>query len=178
MRPGWAAVAAEICVALAPYDPTPIGTPPLGLDGPESDIDIACHAPDLAGFAAHLWDAFSALDGFTLRQWRDDGRPVIAGFRAQGWPIEIFGAAIPVAEQTGYRHFVVERRLLALGGEALHAAVRAARAAGAKTEPAFARVLGLAGDPYRALLDLETCDDAALRGLIEDALRLPAGQAR
>lgn len=174
MRSPWAAVASDVCAALAPFDPTPIGTPPLGLDGPDSDIDIACHAADLAAFADHLWDAFATFDDFSLHQWREDGRPVIAAFRAQGWSIEVFGAATPVAEQTGYRHFVVERRLLGLGGAALRAAVQGARRSGAKTEPAFAAVLGLAGDPYRALLDLGTHDDAALGTLIDRALRRPA----
>jgi hypothetical protein len=42
------------------------------------------------------------------------------------------------------------------------------RRAGLKTEPAFAAVLNLSGDPYEALLDLETWSDEALIRLVAD----------
>ena len=56
--------------------------------------------------------------------------------------------------------------MLSLGGEPLRAAVMARRYAGAKTEPAFAQVLGLTGDPYAMLLTLEGLDAAALNARI------------
>jgi len=37
---------------------------------------------------------------------------------------------------------------------------------GQKTEPAFAKVLSLPGDPYVSLLELEHLDDAQLRKII------------
>jgi len=37
-----------------------------------------------------------------------------------------------------------------------------------KTEPAFATVLGLNGDPYRAMLDLQRCSDIVLIVLLRD----------
>ena len=40
------------------------------------------------------------------------------------------------------------------------------RARGVKTEPAFAAVLKLKGDPYLAILDLERCDDTRLSDLL------------
>lgn len=99
-------------------------------------------------------------------QWQGLGqkadRPVIASFSVAGVPFEIFGQARPVREQDGWRHFSVEKRLLRLGGEDLREAVMNARRQGAKTEPAFAWVLGLKGDPYRAMLDLAELDDAGL----------------
>lgn len=162
MRAGWATVASEICAALAPFDPRTIGTPPLGLDVPGSDIDIACHAPDPDAFGAYVVHRFGREPGYAIRRWRGDGASVICRFERRGWPIEIFGAPEAVAAQTGYRHFAIESRLLALGGKTLHAAVRAARMGGLKTEPAFAAVLGLTGDPYTALLALEPLDDRDL----------------
>ena len=151
---------------LAAFDPHVAGTPPLGLDLPGSDIDILCHAPDPGHFAAVLFAAFAGEAGFLLRQWTGAGRPVIASFGAHGWPFEIFGAAAPVVDQPGWRHFEVERRLLALGGESLRAAVMRHRRAGLKTEPAFAAALDLVGDPYARLLDLEHQSDAALADLL------------
>jgi hypothetical protein len=148
--------------ALAGFDPHVVGTPPLGLDLPASDIDILCHAPDPADFATALWHAFQDQEAFSLRRWIGSDRPVIASFRAHGWPFEVFGQARPVREQDGWRHFLVERRLLALGGPVFRGALKRPREAGTKTEPAFASVLGLAGDPYRALLELAEESDACL----------------
>jgi hypothetical protein len=87
---------------------------------------------------------------------------VVASFEAAGWRIELYGEAIPVEQQRGWRHFAVERRLLALGGSGFRAAVLALRQRGMKTEPAFAAVLGLRGDPYVTLLDLGEQGDQPL----------------
>ena len=142
------------------------GTPPLGIDMTDSDIDIVCAAFDLQGFARRLWRGFSHLEDFSLRQWARPAHAVIASFRHAGWPFEVFGMACPLEEQAGWRHFRLEQRLLALGGEALTARVMAARRDGLKTEPAFAAVLGLHGDPYRAMLDLADASDAVLAARI------------
>ncbi len=56
-----------------------------------------------------------------------------------------------------------------LGGDAFRTAVMERRRGGLKTEPAFAAVLGLAGDPYSALLDVEARSDADLVRLLNGA---------
>lgn len=157
-----------LLAALAAFDPHVVGTPPLGLDLPASDIDIVCCADDLS-FTTLMWDGFRHEQCFGLRQWRFGERAVVASFTAHGWPFEVFASPRPVAQQAGWRHFRVETRLLDLGGAALRRRVMARRLAGAKTEPAFAQVLGLAGDAYTALLDLEEFSDGALRRLIAAA---------
>jgi hypothetical protein len=151
---------------LAEFDPHIVGTPPLGLAVPGGDIDIVCHAPDPHAFATRLWQAFSEQADFSLREWINGGRPVIAAFTAHGWPFEVFGAADRVRQQAGWRHFAVEQRLLALGGEAFRAAILRQRQAGLKTEPAFATCLHLPGTPYAALLELEAGPDDALARLL------------
>ncbi len=151
---------------LARFDPRVAGTPPLGLDLPGSDIDLLCHAPDAELFTQAVWDACAHFDGFAIRQWSGRERPVIATFAAETWDFEIFGHVRPVAEQVGWRHFRVERRLLELAGPGLRAAVLRARLRGLKTEPAFAQVLALPGDPYRALLALSGWRDEELAALL------------
>jgi hypothetical protein len=147
---------------LARFDPRIAGTPALGLDLPDSDIDIVCFAPDGHAFTEAVWRAVSCASGFTVKQLMRLPRPVVGSFEAAGWRIELDGEAIPVEKQRGWRHFTVERRLLSLGGEDLTAAILALRQQGMKAEPAFAVALKLTGDPYLALLDLNEQDDATL----------------
>lgn len=151
---------------LQSLDPHLAGTPPLGLALATSDIDILCHAPDLDGASLLIWGALSSLDHFCIYQWREGERPLICTFSAFGWPFEIYVAPTLVEDQAGWRHFKVEERLLALGGDGLRKAVMRHREAGLKTEPAFALALGLPGDPYEAMLELADRPDADLASLI------------
>lgn len=97
----------------------------------------------------------------------DSPRAVVVSFEAAGWQIQLYGEAIPVERQRGWRHFAVERRLLAFGGHDLRAAVLTLRQRGMKTERAFAAVLGLRGDPYVALLDLGEQADQPLISVLQ-----------
>lgn len=158
----------EVLPKLSAFNPHVVGTPPLGLDLPTSDVDVICFAPDVDAFTCAIWEAFGERAEF--RMWQKVGvdRPVIANFADAGWIIEIFGQASPISEQCGWRHFLVEQRLLALGGAAFRDAVMTLRTDGMKTESAFAAVLGLDGDPYQALLGLERCSDMELTALLRD----------
>ncbi|MDQ0512489.1 DUF4269 domain-containing protein [Ancylobacter amanitiformis] len=156
---------------LAAFDPHVAGTLPLGVAVAGSDIDILCHAPDPDLFGQVAWRHFAQERAFSLHQWTHGERAVIARFDSHGWPFEIFGSRRPVREQVGWRHFEVEERLLALGGETFRAAIRVLRGDGLKTEPAFARALGLDGDPYAALLALHARDDAELLKRIDHSRR-------
>jgi hypothetical protein len=156
-----------IMECLRDFDPHLVGTPPLGLALPSSDIDILCHAPNLNAAAELMWKKLCSREHFLMRQWRDGGRPIICTFSALGWLFEIYAAPTPILSQAGWRHFRVEERLLALGGNDLRGAVMRNRKAGAKTEPAFAQALGLAGDPYEEMLALFDQPDEVLAGLIK-----------
>lgn len=152
---------------LAPFGPVLAGTFPLGVDVEGSDLDILCHAPDLGAFTCAAESAFGGEDGFRVGPARGVAPPaVVARFARDEYEIELFGQGVPVAEQAGFRHMIVEARLLAIGGEEARAAIRALKRAGLKTEPAFARHFGIAGDPYAALLALHGLDDAALRAAL------------
>lgn len=151
---------------LAGFDPRVAGTLPLGVSLPGSDIDILCHAPEPNDVADCLWEAREQLAGLVLRRWISGGRPLVAAFAIDRWPVEVFASPVEVDRQAGWRHFVVERRLLELAGEPLRQRVLELRRAGARTEPAFAAALGLQGDPYAALYRLSLAPDAEVHGLV------------
>jgi len=157
---------------LAGFTPFLAGTIPLEIDVYTSDLDILCMAEDLGAFAAEVTRLFGNRRGF-----RVEVKPVrgvataLARFEHAGFPIEIFAQPGPVERQNGFRHLQIERRLLALGGEEMREAIHRLKQDGVGTEPAFALYLGLPGDPYQAVLDLEALDDSALRGLVEQAAR-------
>ena len=149
---------------LAPYDPVIIGTPPLGIDGPDSDIDIACSTDSLEEFAKTVSELLSDGDRVTVKNVTKLSEPAVTvSLRAQGWDIEVFAHNLPTAEQWGVRHFRIEQRLLDLHGRVRNR-IKSLRTQGMKTEPAFAALLGLPGDdPYAALLLLEHESDAQLQ---------------
>lgn len=158
-----AVASSAVMERLEPFDPHVVGTLPLGLAVPGSDIDIVCHAFDPDAFAETIWTHYRSAADFALYRWTSGTRPVISRFVWDGWPFELFGDHRPVDQQRGWIHFEVERRLLALDGGTLRRAVGKLRADGLKTEPAFAAVLGISGDPYRGLLQLAAETDAELR---------------
>ncbi len=93
----------------------------------------------------------------------------MARVTAAGGPFGIVAQSTPVHRQMGWRHFLVEKRLLDLGVPELRTAVVAAKRSGRKTEPAFADLLKLDGDAYEARLALEQLDDNALHALLRRA---------
>ncbi len=156
----------QLVERLAAYAPVLVGTFPLDLTVPGSDLDLICEAPDPAAFQRTL-ATFATYPQYALRSANTAEPALVASFDLEGLPVELFGQVLPTARQNGYRHLVVEARLLAVGGTPLRQAVLALKASGVKTEPAFAQVLGLLGDPYQALLMLEACDEAALAILMD-----------
>lgn len=93
---------------------------------------------------------------------------MIARFDAEGWPFEIF-ASTDIEDQPGWQHFMVEQRLLDLAGFALQDQIMTLRMQGMKTEPAFASVLGLPGNPYQAMGALFERSDIELAGILASA---------
>ena len=155
---------------LSAYGPVLAGTIPIAIDTATSDLDVLCEARDLEVFAADVEAAYGSHEGFGLGRLADkQGAPAVkASFTHGGLVVEFFGQARPVTEQHGYRHMVVQARLLDLDDGRFRDAVVALKQSGLKTEPAFAELLGLAGDPYKALLGLESMTDDGLRDLLDD----------
>lgn len=155
-RAAYAALSAlGIFTVLGDFSPVLAGTIPLNIDLPNSDLDIICAVPDLDAFVAQINQAFGRYENFRLdRAVVDSLETVIAAFETNQFEIEIFGQGRPVEQQNAYRHMIVEARMLVLGGESARESIQELKASGLKTEPAFARYFQLAGNPYRALLNL------------------------
>ncbi|MEP3196421.1 MAG: DUF4269 domain-containing protein [Lentilitoribacter sp.] len=151
---------------LAKFDPVVIGTPPLGIATENSDIDIACSSLDLNAFVAVATKRFGQFNGFEILNIENLNEPaIVVKFNALDWEIELFCQNLSTAKQWGVRHFYIEQRLLALDPE-LVGKVTLLKQNGMKTEPTFAQLLALQGDPYEAMLDLETYSDIELINLI------------
>lgn len=149
-----------IMTDLAKFDPILVGTIPIDLDIPDSDLDIVLYTQDLQKLAQTVRTHYHHLDNFKDR-FRDDA--YIANFFAHGFEFELFAQDTPTIEQNAYRHMLVEYRILQLADEQFRHTIRKMKKAGMKTEPAFAQYLGLEGDPYQALLELEKLDEQSLK---------------
>ena len=172
MRPHFQIVLDELnlLAELAEYEPTVIGTPPLDIDIESSDIDIACTAIDLKEFDSSVSARFAAAQEFFVEHVSVFPEPAVrAAFLSHSWEIELFCQTLPIEKQHGVRHFRIEKRLLEIA-PTLRPKVLQLKQAGQKTEPAFAALLQLDGDPYEAMLRLEEYSDRELAQLIADGL--------
>ena len=68
---------------------------------------------------------------------------------------EIFGQNIPTEKQNAYRHMLIEKEILNERGIEFRNKIMELKHSGIKTEPAFAQLIGLTGNLYKALLKLE-----------------------
>jgi hypothetical protein len=148
----------------------------LGLQTTTSDFDVICCCPDLVRFERALGTAMIELGLPSPCPRRVELSPEasVTDFAYDGLAIELFCQAIPVYQQHGFRHMLIEGRLLRLASQQLRERVLALREAGLKTEPAFAKVLGLDGDPYGALLDLESQSQPQLLDILTRAGLAPS----
>lgn len=139
---------------LAAFQPVLAGTIPIEIDMPESDLDILCFVPQPTVFEIIACNEFAAFPAFEITGTTADVLPaIICRFMLDEFPVEIFGQNRPATAQNAYRHMIIEHRVLQEKGDAFRQEILALKRSGLKTEPAFARLLGLTGDPYTALLE-------------------------
>lgn len=149
------------------YHPILAGTVPLDIQVPGSDLDLICEVHDFETFRMEADTHFGHYPGYAVYEREVDGVPRIkVNFHCENWPIELFGQSVPTTQQNGYRHMMIEARLLSLYGESFKQAIIQLKQNGLKTEPAFARLLHLEGDPYDELLRLEDKTDVELLELL------------
>ncbi|WP_405246080.1 DUF4269 domain-containing protein [Cellulophaga sp. Asnod2-G02] len=146
----------KILEKLKKYNPILTGTIPIEIDVPESDLDIICECQNHSEFKAYLLDQFSQKKDFKMYSiLQNDIESTIAEFKTDNFLFEIFGQNIPTEKQDAYRHMIIERNILEEKGFEFKQKVKDLKSSGIKTEPAFAKLLGLKGNPYAELLKLE-----------------------
>lgn len=144
----------QIFKTLQPFDPVLTGTLPIGIDIPSSDLDIICECVDHNAFAEVLVHEFGSLHNFKISTaYANKLKATICEFEFGSFVFEIFGQNLPTEEQNAYRHMIKEHTILLEKGEEFRKQIIALKLRGIKTEPAFADLLGLEGDPYKAILD-------------------------
>ncbi|MGT4070038.1 UNVERIFIED_CONTAM: DUF4269 domain-containing protein [Aeromonas hydrophila] len=138
-----------------------VSTLAIGLDRPGSDLDIVCRHPDPAAFAAAL-----ASQGWRVAQKGADiwlAEQTLTGADGHPWPLELYLTPAPLERLNGWRHLSLMAALLEQFGAAFyHQVLRLRLDEGLKGEAAMCHLLGLAGDPYAALLTLEGGELASL----------------
>ncbi len=140
---------------LAPFHARLAGTIPIDVDIPGSDLDIICETTDFESLTRILQKHYGHFPDFELTLKTRYGHAVLlCEFRTDEFPIQIYASPTPVDQQRAWVHLLAEAALLAEGGEEAKEAVRALKRLGVKTEPAFAQVFGLAGDPYDVLYQI------------------------
>lgn len=138
---------------LKKHDATLVGTLPIDIFIESSDLDIICFVEDFKSFSNDVIEHFGSRQGFKISEAKvKEVRTIIARFHAEGFDFEIFAQAMPIEKQAAYRHMVLEENILRMKGNNFKDEIIALKKSGLKTEPAFAELLGLKGDPYEALL--------------------------
>jgi len=155
---------------LKKYNPILVGTIPIEIDIYGSDLDIICEVYNINEFEQLILKKFSSFNKFKINKVNDEVLTV--NFLIDDFEIELYAQNIKSTEQNGYKHMIIEDRILNLGGDLLKKKIIDLKENGLKTEPAFAKTLNLKGNPYNELLKLEKLDDIEIMNLLESRVHL------
>lgn len=154
----------KILEVLKDFDPVVIGTIPIEIDIDGSDIDIACQSNNLTLFSNFILKEFSHYPSFTDNLQKNS---YSASFNIENIPVEIYAESAPVENQNGYRHMVIEKRLLNIETHIFKDKIIEFKRQGYKTEPAFGKLLKME-NAYLELLYLEELDDTELEKMLNN----------
>ena len=144
----------KVLANIAEFDPILVGTIPINIDIENSDLDIICYWKNKTDFIEKLESFFGNKSEFTIRETIiDNEETVVANFKIERFEIEVFGQNIPTKNQNGYKHMIIEHKILQSKGENFRLEIIKLKQKGYKTEPAFSFLLGLKGNPYQELLN-------------------------
>ena len=150
----------RIMESLQEFDPILVGTIPIRIDIEKSDLDIICYWTDRSLFVQIITQLFADKLDFTIKN-DEFQNCVTANFTIDPFEIEVFGQNVPVRMQMGYRHMIIENKILLKRGLVFREKIIELKKQGYKTEPAFALLLGLQGNPYEELLKFELPETTA-----------------
>lgn len=145
---------------LKQYNPIVVGTIPIEIDIPDSDLDIICNVNDFKKFQNIIQHSFEKSNGFNDKICNNH---YLANFVFNNLHIEIYAEDKPTVLQNAYLHMIIENRLLNLFGSSFKDKVINLKLQGYKTEPAFGHILGL-NSAYKDLLELVNQSDNHLLG--------------
>ncbi|TGL58770.1 DUF4269 domain-containing protein [Leptospira sarikeiensis] len=140
----------NILSILAEFSPEFVGSIPIRVDLPGSDIDIICESkPSLP----EVLRSFSKYPDFHISEKVLGGiSSLICRFKLDTEKLEIVAQRVPSKRQVAYLHMIIEERILLQKGENFRVSVLELKKKGKTTEEAFAELLNLEGNPYSALL--------------------------
>lgn len=154
----------KIDVVLSTFNPVIAGTIPIEVDIDSSDIDILCEISSFDDFKNIVLNNYSHYQNFNIREKVINNRgSVIVNFKYKHMEFEIFGQSLAVELQDGFRHMIVEDRIINICGEDFKNKIIELKKQGIKTEPAFGIILNIKDDPYLELLKLYDLSENELR---------------
>lgn len=150
----------KVLYNIVEFEPILVGTIPINIDIENSDLDVVCYWKNKVDFIEKIQFVFQNETNFSIRETLiNSEETVVANFKIEDFEIEIFGQNIPVKNQNGYKHMLIEYQILQTNNENFRLEILKLKQKGYKTEPAFAFLLGLKGDPYIELLDYKFSSD-------------------
>lgn len=152
-----------VLLDLKEFEPLVSGTFPLDIAVKNSDVDILIFSPNLDAMEERLKSVFSDRKSFKIERNSDR---IVVQFSQFDFEFEIYAERTHSALQKSNLHFLLEERLFKIGPDDFKSQIVLLKELGTKTEAAFAKVLGLSGDPYQALLDIRKKSESELLSLL------------
>lgn len=145
----------RILEILSYFNPILTGTIPINIDIDNSDLDIICNLKDKNLFVKLINDNFKDFNEFKISEKKIQNLDtILINFYADDMPVEIFAQPLDTLEQYSYKHMIVEYLILNKYGESFRKEIISLKNQGYKTEPAFAKLLNIEGDPHTELLNI------------------------
>ncbi|MEI1279560.1 DUF4269 domain-containing protein [Leptospira venezuelensis] len=141
----------KVLEILSEFSPEFVGSIPIGVDLPHSDIDIIC---ELKPSLLKVLELFSSYPNYQITEKLLGNIPsLLCRFRIGSEKVEIVAQNLLPKKQISYLHMIIEEKILKEKGETFKLSVLEKKKEGKNTESAFAELLGLKGDPYSSLLE-------------------------
>lgn len=147
----------QIFQKLQMYNPILAGTFPININIKNSDLDVILETNDLKVLKKLLIKIFQDKNQFSIEILEiNDVESLICKFELEEFPVEIFAQDKPTNLQNAYLHMIKEFEILEKKGKKFRLKIIELKEQGFKTEPAFAQLLELTGNPYEELLNYQT----------------------